>query len=169
MAAQGSAQHGARRPRGAAVGPQSLCLTVDRVMWILHRAVGIALLALLVATASACVLGLGGCSAEEADQLSRVEHYGGAELVPEDDGLGGSGAAFSTADDPDLVLEHYRSTLEAAGWTIDPDLPSPPPGGGGDELESVSLSARRGSYGLSVSAELLGAPETNFVIHVNAG
>ena len=101
--------------------------------------------------------------------MSQIEHYGGAELVPEDDGLGGCAVSFSTTDDPDLVIEHYRSTLQAAGWTIDPpmDVPLGDPEGHGTQLQSVSISARRGIYGCSVSAELLGAPETNFVIHVN--
>ena len=104
---------------------------------------------------------MSGCSAEQADQMSQIEHYRGAELVPEDDGLGGCGASFTTTDDPDLVIEHYRSTLAAAGWTIDP------PESAGAQLQSVSISAYRGNYGCSISAELLGAAETNFVIHVN--
>jgi len=136
-----------------------------------NRAARIALGALLLTTTSACFLGMSGCSAEMADQLSQIEHYGGAELAPEDDGLGGCGTSFTTTDDPDLVIEHYRSTLAAAGWTIDPPMDVPPggPEGDGSQLQSVSISARRGIYGCSVSAELLGAPETHFVIHVNTG
>ena len=136
-----------------------------------HRAARIGLTALLVTTTSACLLGMSGCSAEVADQLSQIEHYGGAELAPEDDGLGGCGTSFTTIDDPDRVIEHYRSTLEAAGWLIDPPLSAPPapPEGDASQLQSVSVSARRGIYGCSVSAELLGAAETNFVIHCNAG
>jgi hypothetical protein len=129
---------------------------------IVRRATVLILIALLAATTSACFFAIGGCSAEEADQLSRMSHYAGAELVPEGDGLGGCGAAFTTTDDPALVVEHYRSTLEAAGWTID----APP--GDGESDAAVSLSARKSPYGMSVSAELLGEPETNFVIPVNS-
>ena len=132
-----------------------------------HRLVRIALLGLVLASASACLISLGGgCSAEEAAHLNEVDHYGGAELVPEDDGLGSCGASFSTADDPELVIEHYRSRLEAAGWAVDPPPASPPPLEEGIELETVFVSARKGTMLYSVSAEILDAPETDFVIHV---
>ncbi|MDQ2933993.1 MAG: hypothetical protein M3R49_03245 [Chloroflexota bacterium] len=132
-----------------------------------HQLVRIALAGLLVTTTSACLISIGGCSSEEAAHFNDVEHYGGAELVPEDDRLGSCGASFSTTEDPDLVIEHYRSRLEAAGWTIDPPLPSPPPPPeGGVEIQSVWLSAHKGTIGYGVSAEILGGPETVFVIHV---
>ena len=90
-----------------------------------------------------------------------------SELVPEDDGLGSCGAMFSTLDDPDLVIEHSRSRLEAAGWAIDPPLPPPPaPPEDGIEMQSVWLGARKETMGYGVSAEILGGPETVFVIHV---
>jgi len=136
--------------------------TVDRL-------VRIALIGLLVTTTSACLISIGGCGSEEAAYFDVVEHYGGAELVPEDDGLGSCGATFRTSDDPDLVIEHYRSRLAAAGWAIDPPLPSPPPPPPEDGIEimqSVWLSAHKGTIWYGVSAEILEGPETVFVIHV---
>jgi hypothetical protein len=124
-----------------------------------------ALIGLLVVTSSGCLVSIGGCSAAEAAYFNEIQHYGGAELVPENDGLGSCGASFTTRDDPNLVIEYYRSTLEAAGWAIDPLLPSPPPDGG-IEMQSLGLSARKATILFSVSAEILGAPETTFVIHV---
>jgi len=128
-----------------------------------HRLVRIALIGLVATTTSACLISLGGCSSEEAVYFNEIEHYSGAELVPEDDGLGGCGATFSTSDDPDLVIEHYRSRLEAAGWAIDPPEPSPLDG---VEMQSVSLGARKGTMGYGISAEILGGPKTVFVIHI---
>lgn len=132
---------------------------------IVHRLVRIALIGLMVTTVSACLISIGGCSSAEAAAFNEVRHYGGAELVPEDDGLGGCGASFSTGNDPNLVIEHYRSTLEAAGWTIDPPLPSPLP----PPEDGIGLGARKGMLGFGVSAEMVGEPETIFVIHVNEG
>src|SRR5688572_23460068 len=76
----------------------------DRMTTIVRRATVLILIALLATTTSDCFFAIGGCSAEEADQLSRMSHYAGAELVPEGDGLGGCGAAFTTTDDPALVV-----------------------------------------------------------------
>lgn len=132
---------------------------------IIHRLVRIALIGLLATTTSACLIIIGGCSSEAAwYAFHHVEHYDGAELEPED-GLGSFGASFSTSDDPDLVIEHFRSRLEAAAWAIDPPLPSPPREDG-IEMQTVSLSAHKGTIRYSVSAEILGEPETVFVIHV---
>lgn len=127
-----------------------------------------ALIGLLAVSASACLVSIGGCSSAEASALNEVEHYGGAELVAEDDGLGSCGATFSTGDDPDLVIEHCRSKLQSAGWTIDPPQPSPPPvpSEDGVDVGSISLSAHKGTMGYVVSPETFGATETTFVIHV---
>jgi len=128
-----------------------------------QRHARVALLGFLITTTSACAIGTGGCSSEEAATFNDIQQYAGAELVPKDDGLGGCGATFFTGDDPNLVIQHYRSRLEAAGWTIDPPEPSPPDGA---ELQAVSLGARKGTMGLGVSAEILGRPEIEFAIHV---
>ncbi|MDQ2941461.1 MAG: hypothetical protein M3R05_04640 [Chloroflexota bacterium] len=133
----------------------------------IHRLVRIALVGLLVTTTSACLVSIGGCSSEEAAYFNEIEHYGGAELMPEDDGLGSCGASFTTSDDPDLVIEHYRSRLQAADWAIDPPLPSSPPASAdGIEMQSVGLSARKGTIGYGVSAEIFGGSENVVVIHV---
>ena len=123
----------------------------------------IALIGFLGTTTSACLVDVGGCTSDEVATFHEVQHYEGVELVPTGDGLGGCGASFTTSDDPDLVIQHYRSTLEAAGWTIAPPEPLPPDGGA---ISSVSLGAYKGTIGFSVSAEILGRPETEFVIHV---
>jgi len=129
-----------------------------------NRLARIVLIGFLGTITSACVIDTGGCSSEEAATFNEIQHYAGAELAPKDDGLGGCGAAFFTGDDPNLVIQHYRSRLEAAGWTIDPPEPSPPDGA---EVQAVSLGARKGTMGLGVSAEIiLGRSETEFVIHV---
>ena len=128
-----------------------------------HRIVRGAIIGLLVTTTSACIVSTGGCTSEEAATVNGVQLYGGAELVPTDDGLGGCGASFTTSDDPALVIEHYRSRLEAAGWAIDPPEPLPPEGG---EIQSVSLGARKGRMGIGISAEIIPGAETTFVIHV---
>lgn len=136
---------------------------VDTPRWFARTALGL----FVLLASSACLISIGGCSSEEASYFSEVEHYGGVELEPEDDGLGRCGASFDTTDDPEVVIEHYRSRLEDAGWTIDPP-PPPPPAGPGDvaQMATVTLSARKGTVGYSVSAELFGRSETNFVIHV---
>jgi hypothetical protein len=123
----------------------------------------IALVGFLLAAISGCATSADGCSSEEAATFNEIEHYGGVELAPEDDRLGGCGATFTTRDDPELVIEHYRSELDLAGWAIDPPEPLPSDGA---EMQSVSLGARKGTMGLGVSAEILGGPETEFVIHV---
>lgn len=148
------------------VAPRSAPRTMTAGMTTtVHRLVRMALIGLLVTTTSACLISIGGCSSEAAwYAFHDVEHYDGAELEPED-GLGSYGASFSTSDDPDLVIEHYRSRLEAAGWAIDPPLPSPPTEDG-SETQTVSLSALKGTIRYSVSAEILGEPETVFVFHV---
>lgn len=128
-----------------------------------QRLARIALIGFLCTITAACVIGTGGCSTEEAATFSEVQHYAGTELVPKDDGLGGCGASFTTSDDPDLVIQHYRSRLEGAGWTIDPPEPLPPDG---VEIQSVSLGAHKETMGFGVSAEIVGGPETEFVIHI---
>lgn len=127
----------------------------------------VALIGFVLTTSSGCLVSIGGCGDDEAAAFDEIEHYAGTDLQPKDDGLGSCGAAFTTRDDPSAVIEHYRSRLEAAGWAIDPPEPSPPPGlTDGIEGQSISLGARKGTMVFSVSAELLGQPQTNFVVHV---
>ncbi len=96
--------------------------------------------------------------------INAVEHYNGAELEPRNDGLGHCGATFTSTDDPSLIIEHYRSKLEAAGWTVDP--PQPAPSGDGIDVPRASVSAHKGTMSYSVSGDTPGEVENQFMIRV---
>ena len=133
----------------------------------IQRFVRIAIAGLMVVTTSACITSIGPCSSDEAAAVNAVEHYGGAELEPKNDGQGHCGASFTTTDDPDLVIEHYRSTLEAAGWTV--DSPQPAPSGEAIDVPRASVSAHKGSMFYGVTGDMPGGQENLFVIRVVKG
>ena len=60
-------------------------------------------------------LGIGSCSETEAFAFNAIRHYGDEELVPDAHPSGACGASLVTGDDPDAVMEHYRSELERVG------------------------------------------------------
>ncbi len=79
-------------------------------------------LALAGATAVTACLGPlipGECSDEERAAYENIDHYDAVPPVPEDDALGGCRATFGSADDPQGVVDHYTSAMEAAGWVVD--------------------------------------------------
>ncbi len=111
----------------------------------------------------------GACTPEAAAAFNEVEHYGGIELQPEDYPLGGRCAAtFSSADQPETVLDHYRAEWTAAGWTLNPSSPlasAPPAGEDSPDFVFGGASARKDGMTYSVTAQLDGA-ETLYTLLV---
>ena len=63
-------------------------------------------------------LAFGSCSETEAFAFNSLRHYGDAQLVPEPQPNGSCGASLVTGDDPDAVIEHYRSELQRVGFVL---------------------------------------------------
>lgn len=86
---------------------------------------------------------------------------GGIKLQPQDHPYGVCTATFSTADQPEAVLDHYRAQWTAAGWSLNPPEPSSPPPPEGEEImELVEASATRDGMTYRVSVELIGEEPT---------
>lgn len=116
----------------------------------------------LAALAAGCLQSaFGACSPEEAAAFNEIDHYGGIKLQPQDHPYGVCTATFSTADQPEAVLDHYRAQWTAAGWSLNPPEPSPPPPPEGEEImELVEASATRDGMTYRVSVELIGEEPT---------
>jgi hypothetical protein len=65
-------------------------------------------------------------------------------------------ASFASADDPDVVLAFYRAELESAGYTVDM-APRAPIFDEANAVigETVGLSATDGSFGVTISGEIM--------------
>lgn len=111
----------------------------------------------VAALAAGClVAGPGACTQAATAAFNEIEHYGGINLQPEDYPLGGRCvASFTSADQPEVVLDYYRAQWTAAGWTLDPSSPlaSAPPAG--EEIIDFvfgGASARKDGMAYSVTA-----------------
>lgn len=129
--------------------------------------------ALLAATASAllltaCLQGTPTCSDTAAAEFRSLEHYRGAELEPQPHVYGACNATFASSDDPNLVLEAYRSELEASGYTVQSVFTTPISDQTGAIVgQAVSLDARSESFFVSVSAEVLDGQEATYNVFVD--
>lgn len=125
---------------------RSRCL---RGMWAVG--LGVAFL-----TAGCWNSALGACNAEAAAAFDEIDHYGGINLEPEDYPLGGRCvASFTSADEPEVVLNYYRAQWTAAGWTLDPLVPlasAPPEGDGAADFVFGGASAHKDGMTYSVTA-----------------
>ena len=83
-----------------------------------------ALAAIVALVVAGCLnAGPGACTPEAAAAFKEIEHYGGISLEPQDYPLGGRCVgSFTSDDDPEVVLEFYRTQWTAAGWSLDPPL-----------------------------------------------
>jgi hypothetical protein len=113
-------------------------------------------------------LGGGSCSAAAAAAFNAIDHYGDEELVPEDHPNGGCADTLVTDDEPDAVIEHYRSAFERAGYVVDEIEPVPMVDESEDVIgRTVGLEATSASMRAAVSAEVFEGQDTTFVIFVN--
>jgi hypothetical protein len=127
---------------------------------LMHRIVSLFTTVLLAGCLTA---GPGSCGTDEAAAFNEIDHFGEQALVPQDHPLGGCGATFSSDADPEVIVEHYRTELEDAGWTVGEAELAPMLAEDGDQIGTgLSLSATKGSIGFSLGAELLegGEPPT---------
>jgi len=114
-----------------------------------------------------CV-GIGSCSETEAFAFSAIDHYGDAELVPEGHPSGACGASLVIGDDPDAVIEHYRSELERVGFVVDPMESAPIVDVSGAVVgRTLGLQATIETATASITAEVLDGQDTTFVILMN--
>jgi hypothetical protein len=110
----------------------------------------------------------GACTPEAAAAFNEIQHYGGISLEPKDYPLGGRCVAnFTSADQPEVVLDYYRVQWTAAGWTLNPSAPlaTPPAGEGGSDFVFGMASARKDGMTYSVTAQLNGQ-EAKYVLLV---
>jgi hypothetical protein len=128
-------------------------------------AVGVLCLALAL-VAVPVLLDLTACSAAERRVFAEVPHYGGARPRPSGNGETGSCmATYRASASEDRVLAHYRRTLGAGGWTVQPPLASAE----GREFRSGELTARRGTDTTTVlyeSGPALVGGGTHVAVHV---
>jgi len=116
---------------------------------------------------AACLGSPGGCSAQEAAAFNAISHYGNDALVPEPHPYGVCADSLVTDDDPDAVIEHYRSAFEAAGYTIHGLWSSPITDESGATIgRSVQFQARDGSMTANILAEVIDGQETTFNVLV---
>ena len=110
-------------------------------------------------------LGIGTCSETEAFAFNAMRHYGDEELVPELHPTGASGARLTTGDDPDAVIDHYRSELERVGFVVDPVESFPILDQTGVVVgKTLLLQATIETASASISAEVLDGQDTTFTI-----
>lgn len=134
-----------------------------RAIW----AVGLGVAALAAGCLNAAP---GACTPEAAAAFNEIEHYGGINLEPKDYPLGGRCvASFTSADQPEVVLDYYRAQWTAAGWTLDPTLPlasAPPAGEGSSDFVFGGASARKD--GMTYSVTVFKEQETRYELLVGA-
>jgi len=113
----------------------------------------------------------GACTREAAAAFNEIEQYGGIELQPQDYPLGGRCvASFTSADEPEVVLDYYRAQWTAAGWTLDPASPlasAPPSGADVPDFVFGGASAQKGGMTYSVTA--FKGEQTRYELLVGAG
>ena len=117
---------------------------------------------------TACLQGTPTCSDSAAAEFRSLEHYKGARLEPQPHVYGACNATFVSSDDPNAVLEAYRSELEASGYTVRSAFTTPIM----DETEAivgqmVSLDAKSKSFFVSVSAEVFDGQEATYNVFVD--
>ena len=116
---------------------------------------------------SACLAaGPGACSDEERAAFEGIQHFGDRGLEAEDHATGGCAARFE-ATDPQVVIDHYTATLQAAGWELGARGLQPdgtpvvdPPG---------ILSARKGDMTFSLEIPLEGGDQGTATVLVGEG
>jgi hypothetical protein len=108
---------------------------------------------------------MGSCTETEAFAFSSIDHYGDEQLVPELHPSGACGASFITGDDPDVVIEHYRSELDREGFVVEAAETFPITDDSGETVgRTLLLQAIIETASASVSAEVLDGEDTTFVI-----
>lgn len=110
-------------------------------------------------------LGIGSCSETEAFAFNAIRHYGDEELVPETHANGGCGTSLVTGDDPDAVMEHYRSELKRVGFAVNPVESAPIVDETGAVVgRTLLLQATIETANASIDAEVLDGQDATFVI-----
>ena len=110
-------------------------------------------------------LAFGSCTETEAFAFTAIRHYGDAQLVPEPHPNGACGASLVTGDDPDAVIEHYRSELQRVGFVLGSLESSPIVDETGAVVgRSIFLQATIETATASISAEVIDGYDSTFVI-----
>jgi hypothetical protein len=110
-------------------------------------------------------LGIGSCTETESFAFNAIRQYGDVQLVPEPHPSGACGASLVTGDDPDAVMEHYRSELERVGFTVEPVESFPISDETGAVVgRTLLLQATIETATASVNAEVLDGQDTSFMI-----
>lgn len=113
-------------------------------------------------------LGIGSCSETEAFAFNAIDHYGDEQLVPEAHPNGACGASLVTGDDPNAVIEHYRSELERVGFAVGPVESFPITDETGAVVgRTLVLQATIETATASINAEVLDGQDTTFMILMN--
>jgi hypothetical protein len=132
------------------------------------RVTGCAVWAVITSLFFAGCLGIVSCSETEAFAFNALRHYGDVELVPVSHSSGGCGATLTTGDDPDAVIEHYRSELERVGFVVDAVESTPIVDESGAVIgRTLSVQGTVQTATASVSAEVLDGQDTTFLILTN--
>ena len=110
-------------------------------------------------------LGFGSCTETEAFAFNAMRQYDDAKLVPEPHPSGACGASLVTGDDPDAVMEHYRSELEGVGFVVSPVASAPIVDENGTVVgRTLGLQATIETANASINAEVLDGQDTTFTI-----
>lgn len=73
-----------------------------------------------------------------------------------------------SGDDPQAVMEHYRSELGRVGWSVEPMEPMPITDASGAVVgRELSIRATVETATASISAEVLDGQDTTFVISID--
>ena len=124
-----------------------------------------ALCAVIASLVMGGCLGIGSCSETEAFSLNAIRHYGDAQLVPEPHPSGACGASLVTGDDPDAVIDHYRSELQRVGFVVSSLESGPIVDEAGAVVGStLLLQATIETATASINAEVLDGQDTTFMI-----
>lgn len=121
--------------------------------------------ALIAALVIPGCLGIGSCTETEAFAFNAIRQYGDAQLVPEPHPNGACGASLVTGDDPNAVIDHYRSELQRVGFILSSLESAPIVDETGAVVGStLLLQATIETATASISAEVLDGQDTTFVI-----
>ena len=124
--------------------------------------------ALIASLLMAGCLGIGSCSETEAFAFNAIRHYDDDELVPGARPSGACGASLVSGDDPDGVIEHYRSELERVGFVVKPAESAPIVDESGAVVgRTLGLQATIETATASVNAEVLDGQDTTVMILMN--
>lgn len=124
--------------------------------------------AVIASVALSGCLRIGSCTETEWFAFTTLDHYGDMNPVPEALPNGRCGTRWMSGDDPQAVMEHYRSELGRVGWSVEPMEPMPITDASGAVVgRELSIRATVETATASISAEVLDGQDTTFVISID--